>query len=221
MEEIKQNMTQIVDSAREEGYNALSEIAAPSHDYERHIFEEIPREDPTYQRLDARLITRFYLPEGIKVMRYFSITGSTALMPCCNAVDRLVAMETLSVFENGDPVFKQARDWACSVQAMPRLHKDVRWVLVVIFMLASQMLGLHVSEETIWAQRPWLMYWYEFADRLFAAYDVDVTSPEADYFVSHRRAGRLASFPEVEECERRVLDSSSETVVRRPYVARV
>ena len=39
------------------------------------------------------------------------------------------------------------------------------------------------EEETLWKYRPWLLWWYELADRLFAYYDIRATSPSPDWFL--------------------------------------
>ncbi|KAI5464589.1 hypothetical protein BGZ63DRAFT_421598 [Mariannaea sp. PMI_226] len=155
----------------------------PPPDSSLDIFDEIPRDDPTYQRMANTLIPHPRLP-GLCLLQYFTFHNSSAYQPCCQNLHLTGFFDSLWPLEqNGDPLFRTARYWSCHMQSMPDLPRDVRWVLSIIYNFANEMLRPENDEDTLWKMRSWLLFWYEIANRLFEEHEIPASSPEEDWFL--------------------------------------
>ncbi|GAO15058.1 uncharacterized protein UV8b_02344 [Ustilaginoidea virens] len=148
-----------------------------------NVLDEIPRHDSTYRHLSASMVPHTLFPE-MYLLEYQTFSGAMAFQPCSRNIDLVRFFEALEPIEKGgDSLFKVARTWSCIIQSLEGLPKDVRWVLATIYNFANEMMRPHVTEDALWSMRPWLMYWYDVADRLFAKYDIPATAPDPDWFL--------------------------------------
>lgn len=152
-----------------------------------HSFPEtanaIPRDDITYQGLGYILIAH-RRQHGLYLLPFFSYQGHIGYMPCGLDIDKTAVFMPLAQHEeHGDSIFKSARVWACKYQGIPCLPHDLRWVLWNIYMLANEVLySQSETEDSIWKWRGWLWYFYQRANELFADHQIDVASPDEDWF---------------------------------------
>ncbi len=152
------------------------------------IFQEIPYEEPTYNAIDGILLpTKSSL--GVQVCRFSTFQGTLALQPCINHERQHGIFDALEEYEAGDPVFKEARLWACTVQSVRDLPKECRWVVATIYNFASEMLRPDNSQDFLWKMRAWLLHWYEVIERLFIELDINLTVPGPDWFQRDARPG--------------------------------
>ncbi|KAL7795893.1 hypothetical protein V8C37DRAFT_414583 [Trichoderma ceciliae] len=173
---------------------------------------EIPRDDITYQGLGDFLIGH-PRQRGLFRLPFRDYQGSVGYMPCGLDIDRRPTfMHLAQCEERGDPIFKSARAWACKYQGIPVLSRDIRWVLWNIYMVCNEVLyDCNETEESIWKWRGWLWYLYRLANELFAEHQIDVVSPEEDWF--RRPAARYAPVrrPSNEEDEDDILGGQNNT----------
>ncbi|KAG5927029.1 hypothetical protein E4U42_002678 [Claviceps africana] len=106
-----------------------------------------------------------------------------AYQPCSRDIDLRGFFRALEPIERGgDQIFKIARSWSCIVQSIQGLPKEIRWVLATIYNFCSEMMRPGTSEDSYWAMRRWLMYWFEAAETLFTKYDYPIYAPVMDWF---------------------------------------
>lgn len=147
----------------------------------RHRQTEIAIEDSTYRFISDTLIPDPHIP-GMRLFHFLTFQGVEAFQPCHRDIEALRVFQTLHHIEsNDDPVFKAAREWSCSVQAIENLPKAVRWVLVIIYNFACEMLHPTVAKTTLMARKPWLIHWYKVADYFFDRYGISATVPDAEW----------------------------------------
>lgn len=113
--------TSIDDTRLEDLVPLLVPEAFPPRNYE----SEIPVGDSTYLFISANLIPDNHIP-SMRLFRFLTFQGVQALQPCHKDIEALRVFEALRHIENGDPVFKAAREWSCTVQAIEDLPKVVR-----------------------------------------------------------------------------------------------
>ncbi|PHH65205.1 hypothetical protein CDD81_3064 [Ophiocordyceps australis] len=145
---------------------------------------EIPKDDCTYRHLSTTLVPHTRIP-NVFLLEYLTFQGAFAYQPCCKDIDTSGLLSALlPLDQGGDPIFKQARAWSCILQALPRLPKELRWILATVYDFSSQMLQPDTKEDVLWKMRPWLMHWYNVADELFYYFDIPASSPpEIDWFL--------------------------------------
>ncbi|KAM0256732.1 hypothetical protein ACHAQJ_004800 [Trichoderma viride] len=151
----------------------------------------IPRHDITYRDL-GRVLVGNPRQRGLFRLPFCDATGAVGYMPCGLDIDRRPAFAHLAQYEQfGDPIFKTARIWACKYQGCMVLPHDIRWVLWCIYMLSNEALYdcRENSEDAAWKMRGWLWYFYGLANKLFADHQINVASPEEDWFA--RPVGRF------------------------------
>ncbi|KAK7408901.1 hypothetical protein QQX98_008905 [Neonectria punicea] len=148
-----------------------------------NVFDDIPKADATYRAISTNLLPHTRIP-GMFLLEYRTFGGALAYQPCSKDIDLMGVFKALHPLDrNGDRLFKVAREWSCIVQALPGLPKEIRWVLATIYNFANEMLRPEHDEAALWRKRPWLLYWYTVADKLFEAYEIFATSPDADWFL--------------------------------------
>ncbi|PHH69368.1 hypothetical protein CDD82_7810 [Ophiocordyceps australis] len=154
---------------------------------------EIPKDDCTYRHLSTTLVPHTRIP-NVWLLEYLTFQGAFAYQPCCKDIDTTGLLTALlPIDQAGDPIFKQARTWSCIVQALPRLPKELRWLLVTVYDFSNEMLQPGTAEDVLWKMRPWLMHWYSVADELFYYFGISASSPpEVDWFLRPCHGG-LAS----------------------------
>ena len=86
---------------------------------------EIPVHDGTYQFISGDLIPDPHIP-GMRLFHFLTFQGVKAFQPCHKDIETLGMFEVLDQIENSDPIFKAAREWSCTVQAIEDLPKAVR-----------------------------------------------------------------------------------------------
>ncbi|RSM05584.1 hypothetical protein CDV31_009514 [Fusarium ambrosium] len=87
---------------------------------------EIAVEDITYIYMSDALIPDRHIP-GMRLLRFVTFHGTQAFQPCHKDIEALGMFKALDHIErNGDPAFKAARIWSCTVQAIEDLPKAVR-----------------------------------------------------------------------------------------------
>ncbi|KAG6108663.1 hypothetical protein E4U31_007479 [Claviceps sp. LM219 group G6] len=144
--------------------------------------KEIPTSDPTYRHLSTNLIphTRF---RNMCLLEYQTFSGAMAFQPCALDVDLRGYFKAFDPIEiGGDPLFRIARSWSCMIQSFKGLPKEIRWVLATVYDFSNEMMRPDTSEETLWAMRQWLMYWFDMAERLFQKYNFPISAPDVDWF---------------------------------------
>lgn len=91
-----------------------------------YVFDDIARDDPTYQSISDTLIRHSKIP-GLYLLKYQTMHGARAYQPCSKDIDIMGFFKPLdALHQNGDPLFKDAREWSCIMQAMERLPRDIR-----------------------------------------------------------------------------------------------
>lgn len=153
----------------------------PSEGY--NILSEIPKNDPTYRHLSSTLIPHTRFPD-MYLLEYQTFSGAMAYQPCSMNIDLRGVFKALEPVEKGgDHLFTVARVWSCIVQSIQGLPKEIRWVLATVYNFANEMMRPGTSEDFFWTMRPWLMHWYDVAERLFEKYDLLIHAPTMDWFV--------------------------------------
>ncbi|KAL4722278.1 hypothetical protein ACLX1H_010627 [Fusarium chlamydosporum] len=158
------------------GMQALQQPATFDNEDAEHL---VPDQDETYRGLGNTLIPHARIP-NMFLLRFTTFDGRKAYQPCFHDIELFTLHRLLSPVETTDPVFSAARDWSCILQAVSGLPKEVRWVLTVIYNFACVMLRPELDEDTHWRMRPWLLHWYNVADRLFLKYGIFATAPNPD-----------------------------------------
>ncbi|PHH89371.1 hypothetical protein CDD83_6193 [Cordyceps sp. RAO-2017] len=164
-----------------------------------NVLDEILRDDISYTQLGTRLIRHALLPDTY-LFRYHTFRGTFGFQVCSRNIDTMRVFDCLRPMEcGGDPVFRQAREWSCILQARRSLPRDVRWLLALVYDFSHEMLQPDMDEQTLWRMRPWLLHLYAVADRLLEHYDILASSPsDVDWFASPHPggpSGRRNSFP--------------------------
>ncbi|KAF4595261.1 GTPase-activator protein for ras GTPase [Ophiocordyceps camponoti-floridani] len=168
------------------------EVTYPPEQRIDDVFDAIPMDDETYMELETELI--FHPPlvsvlSGVVLLRFMTYQGVVAYQPCSKQADRL--FEALNIVEDDvDPIFKQAREWSCAMQAHAYLSKEMRWVLATVYNFSCEMLRPEVKEKTLYWMRTWLMFWYDVFDRIAGSQLVGfegVKAPEPDWFARPKR----------------------------------
>ncbi|KAG6030083.1 hypothetical protein E4U19_000596 [Claviceps sp. Clav32 group G5] len=117
------------------------------------------------------------------LLEYQTFSGAMAFQPCARDVDLRGYFKAFDPIEiGGDPLFRIARSWSCIVQSFQGLPKEIRWVLATVYDFSNEMMRPDTSEETLWAMRRWLMYWFDMAERLFQKYNLPISAPDVDWF---------------------------------------
>ncbi|KAL7947196.1 hypothetical protein V8C42DRAFT_363710 [Trichoderma barbatum] len=143
--------------------------------------EVIPRHDITYKELGSAMLAHRRHP-GLFILRFADYDGLLGWMLCGRSMTRESFSHLVEAEQNGDPIMKSARLWACQ-HLGTCLPQDVRWVCWTIYMLASKALSNPLpTEQDAWNWRSWLWYWYSKANELCEYYRVEVSSPEEDWF---------------------------------------
>ncbi|PFH61702.1 hypothetical protein XA68_16502 [Ophiocordyceps unilateralis] len=165
-----------------------------------NIGDEIPKEDETYVGLGDELIAHpvpRFPATGVYLFQFITFEGAVAYQPCSIDIGRLFdVLEPLET--NCDPIFKQARTWSCSVQAMPFLPKELRWILATVYNFSCEMLRAEVDEMILWQWRAWLMFWYEVFERIKDTLYVRFSylcTPEPDWYCHPRPLNHSAPQP--------------------------
>lgn len=84
----------------------------------------------------------------MQLCRFSTFQGFLALQPCISHERQHVIFDALDEYEaGGDPVFKEARLWACTAQSAPDLPKECRWVVATIYNFAGEMLRPDNSQD--------------------------------------------------------------------------
>lgn len=157
-------------------------VAQPQ-DLLQDVLDEIPRRDATYASLSTTLVPHSRIP-GMHLLQYRTFAGAMAYQPCGKDIDISGIFLAINHLDhNGDHLFKTARAWSCVVQSIQNLPKDVRWVLATIYNFANEMLRPELNEDDLWEMRPWLMHWYDVADKLFALFGIFASAPLTDWFL--------------------------------------
>ncbi|KAL7923398.1 hypothetical protein ACQKWADRAFT_48290 [Trichoderma austrokoningii] len=116
----------------------------------------IPREGAAYRDLGTILLANPRQP-GLRRLCFRSPTGAIGWMPCGPDINSRAEFIYLAPHErHGDVVFKRFRVWACRIQGIGNLPKDVRWCLLTIYMMCTEVLynSRHVVEEDdVWQMR--------------------------------------------------------------------
>ncbi|RGP70701.1 GTPase-activator for ras GTPase [Fusarium longipes] len=167
-------------NATREHHLDISALQNPATFEDSDIDHAVPRQDETYQNLDNSLIPHPHITNAF-LLRFMTFDGLNAYQTCSRDIDMLNLHKTLHHIETADPVFSAARDWSCTLQALPGLPKEVRWVLATVYNFACVMLHPRLDEDSHWAMRPWLIHWYDVADSLFLKYGISAASPDPDW----------------------------------------
>ncbi|KAI9163265.1 hypothetical protein HJFPF1_04867 [Paramyrothecium foliicola] len=147
-----------------------------------NVLDEIPKDDRTYQSIGETPIPHRRI-SGLFLLEYRTFTGARSFQPCSKNIDLSGIFDVLHPLDhNGDPVFKIARTWSCIVQSFEVLPKEIRWVLATVYNFSNEMLRPEIDEPTLWAMRPWLMHWFDIADRLFELFNVSASTPTVNWF---------------------------------------
>lgn len=177
-------------------------LFSPSSVDETPVSAEIPRDDASYLCMSGNLIPHIHIP-NMFLLEFRTFQGARAFQPCSLDIDLLGVFKPLHPYDKVDPIFKAARDWACIHQGIRRLPKDIRWVLSIVYNLATEMLRPDVNETQVWEMRPWLQYWYDVSDRLFGLHGIMATAPDPDWFMRPGTALRYEA-----ELDEKPLDTS-------------
>ncbi len=148
-----------------------------------NVLLEVPYLDPTYTAIDGILLpSRSSL--RVQLCRFKTFQGFPALQPCISSEGQLNMFDALKEWETplGHKIYKDARLWACIVQAFPGLPIPCRWLAATVYNFANDMLRPDNSQDFMWDMRPWLFHWYSVADLLFEELDIDLGVPEMDWF---------------------------------------
>lgn len=168
---------------RRDAVSRVETATEPPENIAPDIFDEIPKSDSTYLGLSTSLIPHARIP-NLVLLQYQTFDGAMAYQPCSRDIDLSHLFDALEPIDrNGDYNFKLARAWSCIIQAMPDLPKEVRWVLATVYDFSNQMLRSGKSEQTLWAMRPWLMHWFDVADKLFEINHIFASAPSVDWFL--------------------------------------
>ncbi|KAL7962561.1 hypothetical protein V8C34DRAFT_324382 [Trichoderma compactum] len=143
--------------------------------------EAVPRHDVTYRELGSNLMAH-RRHAGLFLMRFIDYDGLPGWLLCGRSMTQESFAHLAEAEHNGDNVMKSARLWACQ-QLGCTMPQDVRWILWSIYMLASKALANPLpTEQEAWMWRSWLWYWYTKANELAAYYQMDILSPDEDWF---------------------------------------
>ncbi|KAM6484354.1 hypothetical protein HDV62DRAFT_404258 [Trichoderma sp. SZMC 28011] len=143
--------------------------------------EAVPRHDATYLQLGSNLMAHRRHP-GLFLMRFVDYDGLPGWLLCGRGMTQDSFAHLAEAEHTGDNVMKSARLWACQ-QLGCTMPQDVRWILWSIYMLASKALtNPRPTDQEFWMWRSWLWYWYTKANELAAYYQMDISSPDEDWF---------------------------------------
>lgn len=118
---VEDQSTSINDTRLEDLVPLLVPEAFPPRQYQT----EIPVDDTTYRFISDDLIPDPHIP-SMRLFHFLTFQGVKAFQPCHRDIEALGVFKALDHIENGDPVFKAAREWSCTVQAIENLPKAVR-----------------------------------------------------------------------------------------------
>ncbi|KAG5929325.1 hypothetical protein E4U53_002466 [Claviceps sorghi] len=183
-------------------------------------FDKIPTSDPTYRHLGTELIPHPRFP-NMFLLQYRTFTGAMAYQPCSRDIDLQGFFKALQPIERGgDQLFKIARSWSCIVQSIQGLPKEIRWVLATMYNFSTEMMRPGTSEDSYWAMRCWLMYWFEMAETLFEKHGYPIFAPVVDWFSRPSRL-RVDDF-ELDDCtifrQRSISSDGNRTVLHHRSV---
>ncbi|KAJ6788031.1 hypothetical protein PWT90_06226 [Aphanocladium album] len=155
----------------------------------RNILREIPFLDPSYAGIDGRLIAT-NSSNGVRLCRYKTFQGISALQPCIQTEQQSQMFDALKEWEApGQYIYKEARLWACVVQAEPGLPTECRWVAATVYNFANEMLRPDNTPEYLQTMLAWLVHWYGVAEILFGELGLALDTPNTDWFPRNSDTG--------------------------------
>ncbi|KAM3497320.1 hypothetical protein MY10362_009326 [Beauveria mimosiformis] len=182
------------DTSQESDQADVAQESSPSNplfpqELNDDILEEVPWMDPTYNSIDEVLMES-RSSSGIRLCRFRTFQGAVALQPCISLRRQLNLFDALEEWEaGGHRIYKDARLWACTIQAHRGLPMPCRWLAATIFNFASDMLRPDNTQDFMWTMRAWLLHWYDVAAELFSELNIDLSVPEIDWFQPPTRNG--------------------------------